>query len=209
MEPSRKNLVLSNLTERMFVWTPPKTASTSASKILPKLGFQLFNSEEKYLRPNSSHPHNHSCIFFHGHEKYSFISTLRNPYTFIVPLFTTPREKENWSQEYYEMFLDSFFYSKENQFADYTCYNYSVRKPDYVIRVESMLSDYLKIPFVKNTHYFKSGELEKDCLIKENSSDSTNFDWKSLYNQNIADKVYYNFAQVFELGEYDRNSWKK
>jgi hypothetical protein len=72
-----------------------------------------------------------------------------------------------------------------------------------------MLEDYLKIPYIKNTEYYKSGELEKDCLVKKNSSDYTNFDWKSLYNQNISDMVYYNYAHIFELGNYNKNSWKK
>lgn len=204
----RKNLVLANLSERMFVWTPAKTASTSASTILPKLGFELYTQEEKYLKPNSSGPHNHSCIFFHGHEKYYFISTLRNPYTLMVSLFTLPTEKEKWLSNFFEPFLNRFFYGKEDEAMYLPCYNYSIRIPDYIIRVESMFEDYLKLPFVKQTEYYKSGDLEKDCSIKQNSSNYNNFDWKSLYNQNIADMVYYNYAHLFELGGYDKNSWK-
>lgn len=208
MVNSRKNLVLANLSERMFVWTPPKTASHSAATILPKLGFELYTQEGKYLKPSSQEIHNHHCVFCNGHENFSFITTMRNPYTMIVPLFKVPAEREKWTQNNFESFLDRLFYGEELPEMYFPCYNYSVRLPDYIIKVESMFEDYLKLPFVKQTEYYKSGELEKDCSVKQNSSDYTNFDWKSLYNQNIADMVYYNYAQVFELGGYDKNSWK-
>lgn len=208
MVNSEKNLVLANLSERMFVWTPPKTASHSSATILPKLGFELYTQEGKYLKPSSQEIHNHHCVFCNGHENFSFITTMRNPYTMIVPLFKVPAEREKWTQNNFESFLDRLFYGEELPEMYFPCYNYSVRLPDYIIKVESMFEDYLKLPFVKQTEYYKSGELEKDCSVKQNSSDYTNFDWKSLYNQNIADMVYYNYAQVFELGGYDKNSWK-
>lgn len=208
MVNSKKNLVLANLSERMFVWTPPKTASHSSATILPKLGFELYTQEGKYLKPSSQEIHNHHCVFCNGHENFSFITTMRNPYTMIVSLFKVTSEREKWTQNNFESFLDRFFYGEELPEMYFPCFNYSVRLPDYIIKVESMFEDYLKLPFVKQTEYYKSGELEKDCSVKQNSSDYTNFDWKSLYNQNIADMVYYNYAQVFELSGYDKNSWK-
>jgi len=204
-----ENLVLANLSERMFAWTPPKTASHSASIILPKLGFELYTQEEKYLKPSQKDIHNHHCILCNGHENFSFITTMRNPYTMVLPIFKITIKKENWTLENFEHYLNRNFYGEESEAMSFPCYNYTIRKPDYIIRVESMLEDYLKIPYIKNTEYYKSGKLEKDCLVKENSSDYTNFDWKSLYNQNISDMVYYNYAHVFELGNYDKNSWKK
>lgn len=205
----KKNLVLANLNQRMFVWTPPKTASHSASTILPKLGFELYTKEQKYLKPTIREIHNHECVLFHEHEKYSFISTMRNPYNVMVSLSKVVVERERWNTDFFEEHLYRYFYGEELPEKYFPCYNYSVRIPDYIIRTESMFQDYLKIPFVKNTEYYKSGDLEKDCLVRQNASDYTDFDWKSLFNQNIADMIYYNFAQVFEIGGYDKNSWKK
>jgi hypothetical protein len=71
-----------------------------------------------------------------------------------------------------------------------------------------MFEDYSKIPFVRASEYYKSGQLEYDCINKINQTVINELEWKSLYNQNSADMVYYNFAQVFELGKYDRNYWK-
>lgn len=208
MVQPKKNLVFANLTERMFAWTPPKTASHSASSILQKFGFELYTQEEKYLKPADRGTHNHDCILCNEHERYSFITTLRNPYTMMVSLFKVTTDRDTWKPEFFEEFLYRYFYDKELPEMYFPCYNYSVRTPDYIVRVESMFEDYLLIPFVKNTQYYKSGDLEKDCNTKENSSDYDGFDWKSLYNQNIADMVYYNYAQVFDIGTYDRNSWK-
>jgi PKHD-type hydroxylase len=206
----KENLVLANLTQKIFAWTPPKTASTSASFILPKLGFELYKQEGGFLKPyQMENLNHHHCIFCNGHEKLSFITTLRNPYNMVVSHFKVPTNKEQWTSEQFEQFLYSYLYEEIHDVQRFPCYDHTIRKPDYIIRVESMLDDYLKIPHVRHTEYYKSGELEKDCLIKKNSSDYTNFDWRSLYNQNIADMVYYNYAQVFELGGYDRNSWKK
>ena len=75
MPDLRKYLVLANLTERMFVWTPPKTGSTTAVGILSKLGFLPYSISGKYLIPTSEEPHNHNCTFYEGHEKYSFITS--------------------------------------------------------------------------------------------------------------------------------------
>lgn len=203
-----KNRVLANLSERMFAWTPPKTASHSATTILPKLGFEFYIEDGKYLKPTSAQIHNHDCILCNGHEDYYFITTMRNPYTMMVPLFTTTVESEKWTLDNFEMFLNRYFYGKEQPEMYFPCYNYSIRIPDYIIKVESMYEDYLKLPFVKQTNYYVSGELEKDCSVKQNSSDYTNLNWKSLYNQNIADMVYYNYAHIFEIGGYDKKSWK-
>lgn len=208
MVKSKINLILANLSERMFVWTPPKTASHSAAIIFPKLGFELYTQDEKYLKPCSREIHNHDCVFCNGHENYYFITTMRNPYTMMVPLFKATLEREKWTKDNFEIYLNRYFYSEELPEMYFPCYNYSVRLPDYIIRVESMFEDYLKLPFVKQTDYYKSGDLQKDCSVKQNSSDYTDFDWKSLYDQNIADMVYYNYAQVFEIGGYEKNSWK-
>ena len=209
MTKSRENLVFANLTERMFVWTPPKTASHTAAVIFPKLGFNTYNSEGNYLIPNPVYPHNHTCILPFGHEKYYFITTIRNPYNIMVSLFKNVRDREYWNSDSFEDYLYAYFYNEELPEMFFPCYDYSERIPDYFIRVENMYEDYLKLPFVKQSDYYKSGDLERDCSVKENSSDYTDFDWKSLYNQNNSDIVFYNYAHLFEIFGYDRNSWKK
>jgi hypothetical protein len=71
-----------------------------------------------------------------------------------------------------------------------------------------MFEDYLKIPFIFESKLNHSGELSNLCNIKNNTTPSKITNWKLSYNQGSADIVYYNFAHIFELGGYDRNSWK-
>ena len=138
MPDLRKYLVLSNLTERMFVWTPPKTGSTTAVGILSKLGFLPYSISGKYLIPTSEEPHNHNCTFYEGHEKYSFITSMRNPYTVMASMFIQSVDEENVSQEKFNFFVNSYFYGEKNEGTYHECYDYQIRTPDYIIRVESM-----------------------------------------------------------------------
>jgi len=205
-----KNIIVANTDERFFVWMPPKTASVTASLILSNLGFKCYNNNGQYLNPiDRESIHNHSTNFFNGHENYSLITTLRNPYSLLSSkyIFFGGRE-ELVSQDDFIEYLENYFYGKEHELKYLQCYDYSERIPDYVIRVENMVEDYLKIPFVFKSELNCSGELSKLCGIKNNFTRSKITDWKLSYNQTSADIVYYNFAHIFELGGYSRNSWK-
>lgn len=211
MSGKERNIIISNIKEKFFIWTPPKTASTTASIILGNLGFRLYKNEGIHLSPAAHFTfiHNHFANLFYGHENYSFVTTLRNPYTLFFSKYKSfGGRKEFISKDDFTYFLENYFYGKDSEYKHLECYDYSRRVPDYIIRVENMFEDYLKLPFVLGTDFYKSGELLKNCETRNNKSDSNITDWKSLYNQNSADIIYYNFSHVFELGGYDKNSWK-
>ena len=204
-----KNIIIANLEEKFFVWSPPKTASNTVYHILEKLKFNTYLSNDKSLVFYSEKPkHNHSTNIFFGHENFNLITTIRNPYRLMISKFVNFGGSRNINSESFLKFLQSWYYGDEHESKYLNCYNYSERSPDNLIRVESMFDDYLKIPFVKESDYYKSGELLNDCNMKYNSSEHLKIDWKSLYTQNSADMVYYNFAHIFELGQYNKNSWK-
>jgi hypothetical protein len=205
-----KNLIVANTDERFFVWTPPKTASITASIILPKLGFKCYNNNGLHLEPVFTESlHNHSSNIFNGHENYSLITTLRNPYSLMSSYYIFFGKREELvSQDDFINYLENFFYGLESKFKYLQCYNHSKRTPDYTVRVENMFEDYLKIPFIFESKLNHSGELSNLCNIKNNTTPSKITNWKLSYNQGSADIVYYNFAHIFELGGYDRNSWK-
>jgi hypothetical protein len=209
MLPSNENIIIANLKERFFIWSPPKTASTTAYNILRKLNFKTYLSDGKSLVHHIDVPiHNHLTNIFFGHENFKLITTIRNPYRLMISKFLNFGDSRNINSESFLIFLESWCYGVGHELKYLNCYNYSERFPDYVIRTESMFDDYLKIPFVKESDYYKSGELLNDCNTKYNQSKRLKIDWKSLYTKNAADIVYYNFAHIFELGQYDKNSWK-
>ena len=86
--------------------------------------------------------------------------------------------------------------------------NYNERIPDYFIRQENIFEDYLKIPFVKKSEFYRSGQLEDLCNNKINHNENS-YDYREYYNQENADLVYYSFSKYFDLLGYEKNSWKK
>jgi len=197
---------------RCFIWLPPKTATTRASGIFEKFGFVTLPLQNGYITrtPNKKFRHNHEMSLFHGSENYKLISTTRNPYSLMACKFKISQSDN--SVDKFNQFLKKFFYRRD---IDDLYKNQKYREPwdkripDYFIRMEYMYEDYLKLPFVKNTELFMSGELEKMCgiLVNENLINKT--PWKDLYDEECADMVYYNFSKHFEVIGYDRNSYKK
>jgi hypothetical protein len=209
MEFLDKKIVVANLEEKLFVWTPPRTASITSHNILNKLNFRVFKFDgQNLINDPKTRPHNHSTNLFLGHENFSLITTVRNPYTLMVSKFKFWNPNSDTSVKEFSSFLETWFYNRTDELTYLSCYDYSQRVPDYLIRTESMFEDYLKIPFVINTEYYKSGELLNDCNKKINVSEHSELDWKTFYNQNTADMVFYNFVHVFELCGYRRDSWK-
>ena len=144
---------------RAFVWTPQRTASTLASEIfkVEEFGFSCYH--ETGEKKSTAFCHNHFYKYFEGHEEYDFIITIRNPYIQYLSLLGYNSEKF----EYYERIFQSSYHTS---FID----NLKKRRPNYVIRVENVYEDYLKIPFVKKSILNKTGELKKiiDKVIKNN-----------------------------------------
>ena len=84
-----------------------------------------------------------------------------------------------------------------------------IRKPDYFIRLEHIFEDYSKIPFIRDSELFKSGELELKCKLPINKNTRNLTYWQDLYTQETADLIYYNFSKIFNEMGYDKDSWKK
>lgn len=206
-------IINANLKEKIFVWTPPKTGSVRSVGILHNLGFKSYILEGTNLIPNSTFYHNHKYPIIEGYE---LLITFRNPYEQIVSFFKMSQSKKreesgvlSVKSEINSEDFENFILSQLEDNPEYTEYlSFEDIHPSHIIRTEFMFEDYLKIPYITETDYFKSGNLLRDCNIKINQSRYEEFDYKTLYNQRIADLIYYNFINVFEFGEYDKNSWK-
>lgn len=186
-------------TNRAFIWTPEKTASNLASMVFDKFDFHAFNVIKKEKVSNGV-KHFHSNCFFEGHENYQFILTCRNPYDRFLSMY-------GYGKLTYERFksnLESYLAEKMPHVQ--LMKNLTIRKPDFIIRTENMLEDYLKIPFIKDSKFYKSGDLEKLLKIKVNE---TNFEKsRTILDSQLADLIYYNNITFFELCGYEKDSWK-
>ena len=181
-----------------FIWMPSKCGSTHASNIFKK------------FEDNFNFFHNHIIDFFDGHWSYDLISLQRNPYVRYVSIFNNlvGHDKSlglNKVRSNFNIFLNSTFQNSDT--LKYIL-KYHERNPDYFIRLEHLFEDYSKIPFVKETDFYKSGQLELECSIPKNKNNANGFTWKELHTPQTADLVYYNTSLIFDLCDYDKDSWK-
>lgn len=196
-----------------FLWLPPKTGTMRASGIFKEFGFISIEGGNTPISSKNELKfiHNHDIELFDGSENYKLICTGRNPYSKMVSYYkiSYPLESNELDKENFLNFLAQYFYTLDKgavwmrKFKNY----WDIRTPDYYIRMENMFEDYLKIPFVKSTEIYKTGELEKMCGIKINENSNKKF-WKEYYCDEAADMVYYNNSKYFEKLGYDKNSYK-
>jgi len=213
-----------------FVFTPPKTGSTTAARIFNKFDFQTYkiNDTNNLELFSEKYIHAHYYNNMHNYENYKLICTVRNPYSKFVSLFKYvigPEKKVsstyNWREEFYELLFDNLIphdnksWFHENDFSSNLI---SLgRKIDYPLRIENLFEDYSAIPFIKDSDYFKNGSLKKDLELKLNSTDGM-YDyslykipnkWQDFYDQSTADFIYTKNQSYFDYFGYDKNSWKK
>ena len=189
---------------KAFLWMQGKTATTLAVEILKEYGFNNFrivDGKPNYYEIVKGHFHN-PC-FFDDHESFKFISTIRNPY---IQVFSEFPKNGKQTKENFKIHLERKFQLDKSDV--YNFWNYSKRIPDYILRVENVYEDYLKIPFIRESEFCKSGNL-KSVIDSNPNKTPYNYDWRDFYDQNIADLVYYNSSDYFDLFGYDKNSWKK
>jgi hypothetical protein len=193
-----------NISEKnkVFVWTPAHTASRLAWKIFDNFEFSSYDVMNGGVLLKNSFEHNHYIGLPKNHLDYKLILTCRNPYTQSTSCYDGMFPKK--VQEGFEIGLESRFQEKYH-FNFISLLKY--RKPDYFIRVENLLEDYLKIPFIRESEFYKSGELEK--LMNKNPFKEKVYYHRPVLDKRLADLIYYNFSYYFDLVDYDRNSWKK
>ena len=85
-------------------------------------------------------------------------------------------------------------------------------EPNYYIRTESIEKDLMNIPEFKNN---RTKEIDisiqnniKSNKHKEIDTFNNKEDWRDFYNQEIADLIYSELKEQFDMFGYDKDSWK-
>ncbi len=190
-----------NISERnkVITWTPAHTASRLASKIFDNFDFDSYDVNKGGTFLKKGFEHNHYIGLPKNHQEYKLIMTCRNPYTSVTAGFDGDNAQERLQVSLEEAYQDKYHLD----FMTFLRY----RTPDYFIRVENLLEDYLKIPFIRYSKFYTSGEMQK--LIDDNPFKAKVYIKRPIITQQLADLIYYNNSYYFELLGYDRNSWKK
>jgi len=196
----------------VILWLPEKTGSTHCWSLMSDFEFKRYTLDLKkqidYSNGISENRHSHEHNLPNEHQKFLLIQTMRNPYTMLSSYFRMNRIKVNIpNKNIFYSFVYETIYNDSYKIISH--YNYSIRKPNYFIRVEHLFEDYSKIPFIRESELFKSGNLELKCKIPLNKNTHNFTSWQDLYTQETADLVYYNFSKIFSEMGYDKDSWKK
>jgi hypothetical protein len=162
----------------------------------------------------------HNCGIPEGKEDYDIILNIRNPYSWIISSFCDQSIFE-YNKKGEHLDFDEYVRSRNG-------YDHNVaisdrwedldRGPNYFIKMEDILGSIEKIPCLKvdddgyeltcvNQGMHKNDSTQK---YREYDKKGVRSDWKKYYNQELADIIYNNpkMRIMFELGAYDKDSWK-
>ena len=201
------NKVYSTISEKhnCFIWLLPRTGSNHMITILKNYDFKHYvhqdGNKELYDEKLEA---NHYSKLFDGHEDYTFISSIRNPYSFEVSLFRMNKLVGDY-KERFKRFVDGRYFTR---FGEKKPIINFTRVPDFFVRMENLYEDYGKIPFIVNSEYYQSGELKKQVEIKINNNIFDDRDWREFYDDESAEIVYSNNIEIFNLNQYDKDSYK-
>jgi hypothetical protein len=208
---SKKDNFTINISEKYksFVWAPPKTGTTHLFFVLRHFDFEGLSVN--YDRTDTTRiydyvTHNHSTNLFLGHENYKLILSARNPYSTAFSYYCHMMSNGDVSIENFRNYIYDNFPPQQSRMRVIFQLETN-RKPDYVLRVETLYEDYTKIPFVRNSLLNTSGILKDLCNKKMNRSKYDLPSFKKFYNKELADLVYYSCPNYFEFMGYHKDSW--
>ena len=194
---------------KAFTWTGQRVGSNHMTAILEELGFGYFkfDDEGNVIEKSNKPSHNHTCKLFKGHENYSMIVAVRNPYSMMISQATGGALEP--TEENIKIARDRVENILQGRDFKNCCECFDKRFPDYVIRLENLFEDYLKIPFIKNHNIHLSGRLLEltNKTVNKGGAKSPLY-WKNFISQPVADLIYYNFPDYFNHFGYEKYSWK-
>jgi hypothetical protein len=194
-------------------WLPSRTASRSVSEIL---AYYKFYNDRLNLPVTESYTH--ECDIPNGCDDYTLVCNIRNPYAKVV---------STWHLRYFKEEPETGNLILEKSFSEYltTCGNMTEehqiirhrRKPDFYIRVENMIEDLHKLPFLDftdphtntlindlSTNNYKYEGGCKGFALRRDPKNLEMTDYKSYYTQKELDFVWDIYKDVFNEFGYQR-----
>tara|TARA_R100001509_G_C4874811_1_gene218184 strand:- start:344 stop:964 length:621 start_codon:yes stop_codon:yes gene_type:complete len=181
--------------------------------------FNLLEDRYTYNEPTNETGIN--TIFTHaqgippGCEDYKIVCAIRNPYTRVVSHYIDLHEANQVNNFEDYIFNSRYSHYPINHDLFYFDQWKNLRYPDYFVRLENAENDLKNIPeYVNNLpvpwedvlstiteHY--GGEKPLDEYDENGHQKVARF-----YTQETADEVYNKEKIIFDIGEYNRDSWK-
>lgn len=180
-----------NISEKYrSIWiAPERTGSRTVAQILNYCGFS-HNGKPISLfdKHHYSHKFNEPELF----NDWTHICSARNPYARTYSIFKLLNNKGGSSFKDFVMKRKFDFIGKEMFLKPIF-----LKKPEYVIRLENLKEDILKIPFIKT--YLTDTQL--DYLITHGKQPSK---WENYYDEEMKEVIYEVTKHQFDAWGYDK-----
>jgi hypothetical protein len=156
--------------------------------------------------PGHAGNYTHNIGIPEGCEDYKVLMQIRNPYSRIVSMWNLECVIENGSE--YKIIKNFDEFATNRIFVEYT-QALGIKIPNYLVRYENFIEDVTNLPFV-DTKDPVVKNIFNDCIFTNShqSGISRHKNWKSYYNQYLADIVHENNKKQFEAFNYSKDSWK-
>jgi hypothetical protein len=192
-------------------WLPSRTASRSVSEILAY--YKFYNS---ILNLPVTESYTHAMAIPIGCDDYTLVCNIRNPYAKVLSTWHLRHFKQE--PETGNLILEksfSEFVTPANARVEESVITQNKRTPDFYVRVEHLIDDLHKLPFLDftdphtnmlinglNTNNYTCEGGDVGCFaLQRDPKNSEMTDYKSYYTQKELDIVWYTNEDVFnELG---------
>jgi len=185
-----------NISEKYkTIWIAPER--TGSRKIAEIFTYYDFKSEGlPVFNHNNGYSHNHRCHIDEKYKDYDVIVGLRNPYGKTYSLFKNlyGKSKDKSKKEFKKYLREELPKKQTLKMVTSPTLN---TIPKYIIRLEHMEEDLLKIPFI--TDILTPKQLS---LMTQHGKEIEDFE--VYYDQESKDIVYEHCKHLFILGDYEK-----
>jgi hypothetical protein len=177
------------------LWIAPER--TGSRKVAEILGYFGFEHAGKKVYFDNERVFTHSVCFPEKYKDYKIICNARNPYAktlAIYMMFYQLHQTEKTKESFKNYLKVDLQYGQTLKMVQNPVMDV---KPDHIIRLEHMVEDFKKIPFVTNK--LSDTQLELLC-----SHPVPLRDWESFYDEESKEIVYEKCSHLFDMWGYKK-----
>ena len=192
---------------RWIWWAPGRCGTRSVCSFLKYYGFSEHPTDMHIAYPGKADGYTHNIGIPPGCDGYMVAMQVRNPYSRLVSMWRLECMSDLPGTVAPTMPFREF---ATTRLSTDLVTALEVRRPDHLIRLESLAADVAALPFVDLGDPAVRALYDEHIMSNGYSADSVDraWDWRSHYDDALAQVVYDNNRAVFDAFGYDRDSWE-
>jgi hypothetical protein len=187
------DLKYKNISEKYkFQWVAPER--TGSRKVAEILSYYGFTHEGRKIFNNGTFHHSHYYTEEQKHDGYKLIVSTRNPYSRAHSLFRNYFNTKKNSDKYD---FKSYLLNMSDAMKGLLTKPILAQKPDYIIRLENMREDLMKLPFIFDV----LNENQLSLLTQHGKQIEP---WEDFYDEEGKEIVYNLIRNHFDFFGYEK-----